>query len=195
MKKALPICVALLVVSFMAAQSLMPPPVISQAPEVQLSEIDGYTSVPLDPSQAELETLPSDTVILKRRYQGSGAETYVVSAVIGGKGKSSIHRPELCLPAQGFLMSNPHSVSLNDIPWRRLGLERGAGEESFSFAYTFFNQAGMRTSSHVRRIFADVWDRSVLGRIDRWVMVTVFSLSNKSDEMEGFLSKLSETLR
>jgi hypothetical protein len=53
----------------------------------------------------------------------------------------------------------------------------------------------MRTSSHVRRIFADVWDRSVLGRIDRWVMVTVFSLSNKSDDMEGFLSKLSETLR
>ena len=41
------------------------------------------------------------------------------------------------------------------------------------FAYTFFNQDGCRTSSHLLRIFRDVWDRSIRGRIDRWVMVTV----------------------
>lgn len=195
MKRVIPFVVTILVIAVMAAQSMMPPPVVSDAPAVGLGEIAGFTSVALEPSPAEVKTLPSDTVVLKRRYQGAGAEAYIVTAVIGGSGKSSIHRPELCLPAQGFLMRDPGNVSVGDIPWRTLVLERGAGEERLAFAYTFFNQAGLHTSSHVRRIFTDVWDRSVLGRIDRWVMVTVISLSGGNAGMEEFLTGLSASLR
>ena len=70
-------------------------------------------------------------------------------------------------------------------------------------AYTFFNQAGVRTSSHVARILRDIWDRSVLNRIDRWVMVTVsasndggFSLEHAADRLAltAFLDDLSRTL-
>ena len=73
-------------------------------------------------------------------------------------------------------------------------------------AYTFFNQAGIHTASHTRRIFIDTWDRSVHNRIDRWVMVTVsistpydsvgFDLQHEADRltMEDFLARLSEAL-
>ena len=63
------------------------------------------------------------------------------------------------------------------------------------FAYTFFNQAGYRTSSHVKRIFRDVLDRSFLGRIDRWVMVTVYASSADERALRGFLAKLKGVIR
>jgi hypothetical protein len=119
-------------------------------------------------------------------------EAYLVTVVIGGRGKSSIHRPELCLPAQGYLMSEPKNLEAGGIPWRSIQLARGPEEERSSFAYTFFNQNGLHTSSHIRRIFTDVWDRSLLGRIDRWVMVTVVSLSGTEASFEDFLSHLAQ---
>lgn len=70
--------------------------------------------------------------------------------------------------------------------------------------YTFFNQAGMRTASHTRRILQDVLDRSFLNRIDRWVMVSVqasspagFSLDRTADRqaLEAFLSQVMKGLR
>ena len=62
---------------------------------------------------------------------------------------------------------------------------------------------GLRTASHLRRIFADVWDRSFHNRIDRWVMVTVhvsalhgLSLDRPRDraELERFLRRIGEVL-
>ena len=63
------------------------------------------------------------------------------------------------------------------------------------FAYTFFNQAGYRTSSHVKRIFRDVVDRSILGRIDRWVMVTVYASTADERTLRDFLTKLKEVIK
>ena len=63
------------------------------------------------------------------------------------------------------------------------------------FAYTFFNQDGYRTSSHLRRIFRDVWDRSIRGRIDRWVMLTVHSSVSDEARLAVFLGKLKEVVR
>ena len=57
-------------------------------------------------------------------------------------------------------------------------------------AYTFFNQAGFRTSSHLKRIFRDVWDRSILGRIDRWVMTEVTTSSDDERTLVEFLRNL-----
>lgn len=195
MKKALPFVVFLIVSVFAGVLHFMPPPSVEEAPKVSLCELEGFTSVALEPSPAEIETLPSDTVILKRRYQGSGVEAYLVTVVIGGRGKSSIHRPELCLPAQGYLMSEPKNLEAGGIPWRSIQLARGPEEERSSFAYTFFNQNFLHTSSHIRRIFTDVWDRSLLGRIDRWVMVTVVSLSGTEASFEDFLSHLAPALK
>ncbi len=63
------------------------------------------------------------------------------------------------------------------------------------FAYTFFNQDGYRTSSHLRRIFRDVWDRSMRGRIDRWVMLTVHSSVSDGAHLAAFLCELKEVCR
>ena len=151
----------------------------------------------------EKTILPSDTRFEKRLYQSAYGVQFLVSAVIGGASKSSLHRPELCLPAQGFQMSNPCSFSVEDFPFHAVHIISSFSQPSV-LAYTFFNQAGVHTASHTRRIFTDTWDRSVLNRIDRWVMLTVnvstlegFSLDRPVDRsaMEKFLGALVKGLQ
>lgn len=168
-----PVLATALIVPAMAFQAMTPAPVVCEPPVIELGELPGFTSEALEMSDAEREVLPNDTCIIKRKYTDVSGHWYVVSVVIGGTSKSSIHRPELCLPSQGFLMTNPHSRDVDGSSWRLITLDFGREYLPMGFAYTFFNQAGYRTSSHLDRIFRDVWDRSVLNRIDRWVMVTI----------------------
>ena len=71
-------------------------------------------------------------------------------------------------------MMNPHNYAAKGRPYRVISVMRG-GARACALAYTFFNQEGYRTSSHTQRIFRDIVDRSVLNRIDRWVMLQVLA--------------------
>ena len=99
-------------------------------------------------------------------------------------------------------MSNPHDVVAAGRPFHVVEI-RPPGGQPGTMAYTFFNQDGLRTASHLRRIFADVWDRSFHNRIDRWVMLTVhvsapngFSCKSPLDraQLDDLLKRLSEGL-
>ena len=167
-----------------------PTTVVCEPPAVELDEIPGFTSERLEVSEAELTVLPADTRFEKRLYTGMDGRWYAVSAVIGGTSKSSIHRPELCLPSQGFLMADPHTVDVEGSVWRVIRLDGGTDRPSMGFAYTFFNQAGYRTASHFDRILRDIWDRSFHNRIDRWVMVTVNASCADERDLTAFLRLL-----
>ena len=188
-KIVIPAVTAALVVAAMLHQARTVDPVLCAAPDAKLSEIGGYTSEPVEVSEAERHTLPADTLFDKRRYADADGNAFHVSMVIGGRSKSSIHRPELCLPGQGFQMMSPRTAEVGDVDWHLVTLARG-NAASAGFAYTFFNQDGYRTSSHVKRIFRDVWDRSIRGRIDRWVMITVYSTVSDEARLVAFLDKL-----
>lgn len=188
MRKVIPFLVFAVVAAVMVWQQLTPETVLMPAPEIVYPEIAGMRWESLEMSDAERDTLPNDTVIVRRRYTGADGHWYQVSAVVGGRSKSSVHRPELCLPGQGFQMSDPRTVLVGGTNWRRLTLMKG-GTPPSSFAYTFTNGTGFKTSSHLVRILTDVWDRSILGRIDRWVMLTV--VSSRSDEA-GFTRFLEQ---
>ena len=178
-----------LVVPLMFFQAATPDVTVAEAPNVHLADIPGFSSEVLEPSEAELTVLPSDTVIEKRRYVADSGDWMVVSLVVGGKSKSSIHRPELCLPAQGLRMERPRTRSVAGRDWRFIDLA-SKDSPTFGFAYTFFNQEGFKTASHVSRIFRDVLDRSVLNRIDRWVMVTVNASRSDDAGLAALLSRL-----
>lgn len=160
----------------------------------RLPEIEGYTSEELQPSEAELTVLPKDTYIERRRYTAADGTSFEVSVVVGGRSKSSIHRPELCLPAQGFQMRSPRSLTVAGVGWRALTLSSKTAPD-IGFAYTFINQDGFRTASHTRRILQDVWDRSVHNRIDRWVMVTVNSARSEDAALAAILAKVKATVK
>ena len=193
-KVLIPAVTAALVVAAMLYQARTVDPVLCDAPDAKLAEIGGYTSEPVEVSEAERHVLPDDTGFDKRRYEDGDGNWFQVSMVIGGKSKSSIHRPELCLPGQGFQMMSPRTIECGGVEWHLVTLARGA-VPACGFAYTFFNQDGYRTSSHLKRIFRDVWDRSIRGRIDRWVMVTVYSPDADEARLAAFLGKLKGVIQ
>ncbi len=177
MKKiVLPLLACISVVSVMIFQAYTPELSFPDRPNIALVGIPGWESVPLGPSEMELKGLPADTIIEKCRYQRDDGAWFVLSLVVGGRNKLSIHRPELCLPSQGFQMTEPRTVKVDGRDWRFITLETNDGAKC-GFAYTFANQEGFRTASHVARVLRDLWDRSFLLRNDRWAMITVFSSS------------------
>ena len=185
----IPVATAALVIGVMCCQTRSVEPVLCDAPTVRLGEIGGFESVPVAPSEGELTVLPEDTIIDKRTYRSPDGATFLVSLIIGGRHKSSIHRPEMCLPSQGFQMLSPHDLGVAGTDWRMVSLARRDAMPQ-GFAYTFFNQDGYRTSSHLKRIFRDVWDRSIRGRIDRWAMVTVNASTADEARLAAFLENL-----
>ncbi len=153
-------------------------------------------------SLGEQTILPKDTSLLKRVYVSPSGYQFVVTAVLGGVTKSSIHRPELCLPAQGFLMMNPHNFAAKGRPYRVISVMRGE-TSACALAYTFFNQEGFITASHMSRIARDVWDRTALNRIDRWVMISAYAMPPRGGgfverperALENFLTVFEESLK
>lgn len=188
-KFIVPIFVTLVTFVAMVNQALTPEVMLADAPTTRLGEIKGCESSPLKPGEAELNVLPKDTIIDKRSYIDEEGNAFQVSLIIGGRSKSSIHRPELCLPAQGFRMLAPRNLEVAGRPWHIIELA-GKGVSRMAQAYTFFNQEGFRTAGHVPRILCDMWDRSVYNRIDRWVMVTVFSSTSDDRRIAAFLSRM-----
>ena len=186
---AIPSLAVALIVPLMFYQAATPDVVVAEAPRVSLGELPGFESEELGASEAELTVLPADTTIIKRRYVAPSGDWMVVSLVVGGKSKSSIHRPELCLPAQGFAMRNPRTHEVGGRDWRMIELS-AKDSPSCGFAYTFFNQEGYSTASHVARIFRDVVDRSLFNRIDRWVMVSVHASRADDRGLAWLLSQI-----
>lgn len=182
------IAALLIIVPVMAYQSATPEVTVAEPPNVHLGDIPGYRYEEQEPSEAELTVLPDDTAFEKRTYIAESGDWFNVTLVIGGKSKSSIHRPELCLPAQGWLMTNPRTVNVDGTDWRFITVQSPEG--TLGFAYTFLNQEGYRTASHVKRIFRDTWDRSVLNRVDRWVMVTVNAARSDDASLTEIARKL-----
>ena len=124
-------------------------------------------------------------------HQRDAIVAFAASTVVSGANKGSLHRPELCLPSHGFEMGESRTLRVGDLDWRLIPLHEKGGRPASLFAYTFFNQDGYRTDSHVARIWRDVWDRCVFNRADRWAMVTV--MLNEADERR--LAAALESLR
>ncbi len=154
-------------------------------------------------SLGESTVLPADTVISKRDYTAPDGLRYSVSMVVAGRRRGSIHRPELCLPAQGFLMTDARRLNLNvagGFPQtvRAIVVQRSGGMR-FSLTYWFFCR-DRESCSHTDRILSDIWDRSIHNRINRWVMVAVTTSSELDSpesvgRFEAFLSGLSAQIR
>ena len=157
-------------------------------------------------SIGERTILPADTAFRKCNYYDAMGDVYRVTVVINGKSRQSIHRPEVCLPAQGFSMENGRVVDfdLGDgeaLAVRCVDLRRrdSASAHRMGQGY-YFISADSRVASHLARMFISVRDRAFRNRITRWAMVTLFcedSLSatpERQKEVASFLAELHAAL-
>lgn len=154
-------------------------------------------------SLGELQDLPKETEILKRIYRSSEGFTYSVSVVIAGRSRGSIHRAELCLPAQGFVMLSAKKEKLNiksghPREARIIQAQRSSSDYRFSLVYWFVSPTH-ECASHAERILLDIWDRSIHNRINRWAMIAVNVATPLDDpdsrkQFEAFLDELYQKI-
>lgn len=151
-------------------------------------------------SLGEYSILPKDTVILKKNYISPDGMSYSVSIVIAGEHRGSIHRAEVCLPAQGFRMSGAETMTIQldgkDVTCRKILAERTESKTPFNLIY-WFETPERHCSSHFIRIFTDVWDRSIHNRINRWIMISIRVSVDLStpESVERFQNFISEFYR
>ncbi len=152
-------------------------------------------------TRAELDILPADTLTRRANYTLEDGSQFSVSLVIAGRNRISIHRPELCLPAQGFVMSERmERTILPELPMACFALTREGSSVKSGFAYVFLNARGA-TISNLQRVLGDCWERSIHNRIQRWAMVTISSPHYDFTTAEGeaalrmFMQQWYPTLR
>ncbi len=133
---------------------------------------------------AEKELLPSDTVIDRRLYVSSSGRHFTVSIVHGGYERRSIHKPQVCLVAQGYAITRQQRI---EVPLPQDGsldvtaMEMNGGSHLFAY---WFTDGKRVTGSHFARLFAIAWDGVVHNTRRRWAYISIIT-PRPSDDMGG----------
>jgi hypothetical protein len=149
------------------------------------------TDEPVSPS--ELALLPADTEFAKKVYQSLTGDTLVAQIVLSGGEKRSIHRPEVCLPGQGWsiqsgevipvTLANGRSLDVMKLTLTRT-IDVAPGKQrtlKSYFLYWFVGGKGTNTPYHWVRLAQTNWDMVVKKLQHRWAYVIV-----SANVLEGF---------
>lgn len=161
-------------------------------------------------SEKELQVLPVDTQFARRTYiNGTGDQIFVSIVFSGEDMNNSIHRPERCLPAQGWGLTKSDAVTLklpegnaSRLPAtllhgvRTVEARDGTDVPLQHLNYYWFVGHQHITNTHLKRTFIDMQDRVLHGFNQQWAYVTV--AATVTDNVQSFgknEAKTDEMLR
>lgn len=167
--------------------------------------IGDFVGVSEEMSVKEKEILPADTGFVRKTYTNSAGERISASIVLAGGEKRSIHRPQICLTAQGWSIgeSNTEKISLvngGDMDVMRLNLNRqheirpGVFRPLRSEFFYWFVGKETTTPFNAVRIFKTSWDRVFHKTNHRWAYVIVTALIPDGASGEGANAKQTDEL-
>jgi hypothetical protein len=160
----------------------------SRSPQYVESELAGATNCPscgamLDVmSPVEKILLPTDTILMRRQYREPGEEAVLVTVVVSGKDRMSIHRPQNCLPAAGWRIGQVRTLAVPVIGYSVLKLRTmeakpsvpGRDGTSGAICYAYWYTDGQRqTCSQVLMMLSMGWDRVVSNKARRWAFISL----------------------
>lgn len=153
---------------------------------MQLPERMGdWVGVRMPITEVEQRGLPKDTEFERKLYRDAAGNEIYCSIVMAGKDARSIHRPETCLPAQGWevLDGRYEEVPVDANGEARLRtralkiLRRSQGDGMDNrmerLNYYWFMGKDRVTASHIQRIIWNSYDRIVHSVNHRWAYITV----------------------
>ena len=133
-------------------------------------------------SPGERNLLPASTPIFRRVYSRPGHPDVTATVVFSGMERRSIHRPQVCLVAQGNRITDEYSYAAKPgpggtVPLRVLELSRPApdapgGAVRSVYAYWLFNPE-RETDSHLARFAWMTVDNVVRSYRPRWGYASV----------------------
>ncbi|MGZ4966569.1 MAG: exosortase C-terminal domain/associated protein EpsI [Chthoniobacterales bacterium] len=136
-------------------------------------------------TKKELEVLAKDTSFARKLYVDGKGHGIFASIVMSGQDlDNSIHRPERCLPAQGWSVVDSRRVNIPTQNGGALDTTRlhnvrkvptGDGQtvSLYNLNYYWFVGYNVTTASHLRRTWLDIRDRVLYGYNQRWAYITI----------------------
>lgn len=152
-------------------------------------------------SKIEMDLLPADTGGVKERYMAPDGRQFMVSIVLSGKERASIHRPEVCLSGQGNEITHHEvvdipiagrdrlQVKLLELTHERTGPDGRKSTYGTYYAYWFVGK-DRETPEHWQRMVWMATDRIFHSVSHRWAYIAVAGVRSGNDQTyRGDLSK------
>ncbi|MGV3757179.1 MAG: exosortase-associated EpsI family protein [Verrucomicrobiota bacterium] len=159
-----------------------------------------YASEKQQPLPEELGYLPKDTTYGRRLYQAPDGFQILVSVVMMGTDRTSIHRPEFCLTGQGWKINQPatgvESIKLESASGKVLEYNRMHLDKEFALAdgrttparglYLYWFVAdGQETPGQMERMLMLAGNMLRTGKLQRWSYVAYFVMCRPEQEAEA----------
>ena len=145
----------------------------------------------------ELEILGKETEFARKTYVNSHGDELFVTIVLSGHDMDvSIHRPERCLPAQGWSLDAgsvikiavPARGALDATRLKAIQMVKTNDGKPFPYStlnYYWFTGYTDSTGSHLTRTLTDITDRLLHGYNQRWAYFTVAATITKDMQRNG----------
>jgi len=156
------------------------------------------------------QNLPEDTEYITRKFVSRESLLVDLTIVTSGKDKRSIHRPERCIPAQGYSIRDRQAITIKlpegkrkriNVMMLRLVntvIEPETKKRSYNKMIVFYWYASVEhiTESNLRRLLYTAWDRMILGKNYHWsyVLLTTHVIGDTSRSRTELEDKGVESL-
>lgn len=147
---------------------------------------------PLDRlSLGEKKDLPKDTMLLRKQYRHPSGEDVLVSILVTGAERWSIHRPQWCIPSQGHIIERTRVIKIplrsgESLALTLLDLKKDEDTHlgsvrcvTSAYAYWFVDKKH-ETPYHGERLFWMAIDNIFRGISQRWAFISIVT-----DRQEG----------
>jgi hypothetical protein len=147
----------------------------------------GCQSRPVPITKGELATLPKDTIYGRRVYTAPDGFSMMTSVVLMGRDRTSIHKPEYCLPGQGARIRKTERLTVAipepqpyDLPVTRILFthqrKQGDREVEVQGVYVYWFVAdGQITEDHNQRMLWMTRDLLTKGTLQRWAYISCYA--------------------
>jgi hypothetical protein len=158
-----------------------------------------YTSERVPEDKTVLDTLPKDTSYAQRRYMATNGFWVNGNIILMGMDRTSIHKPEFCLPGQGWRIDQKATVDLpiegrdpyqlRVAKWTITNFMQnpdGQKQEVRGLYVFWFVARNEQTDSHGQRIWWLTRDLLTTGVLQRWAYVSYFAVCLPGQEDATF---------
>lgn len=155
-----------------------------------------WTGEDIPMSEGERQLLPPGTELARKKYTDGRGYWVACTIVLSSADRRSIHKPEICLPGQGWSTDSGQvvRVGLSDgrqLPVMCLDISRPmplSGGQAVKlrgkFLYWFVGR-DVLTPHHWERLFRTAYDRIFRGVGHRWAYVSVMAVETGGFQSDG----------
>jgi Protein of unknown function (DUF3485) len=158
-----------------------------------------FTSTNVPEPEVVLDDLPKDTSYAERLYTAPDGFYVQATMILMGADRTSIHRPEFCLPGQGFQISSKTVVNIPidgtqhyQLPVMKWVISKSVQtadgqKQKIGGLYVFWFVADNEESTGiVPMLFQMIHDQLFTGVLQRWAYVSYFAICEPGHEDAAF---------